>query len=110
VERTVFDVPKVYADHHVEAVREALLAVEGVQSVVASSGLQRVAVSFDPARVDRAALEKALRKAGYAPGEQWTLPNLPRPKDDDSPWFKTIQRVTSSNPADLDMSGDFRRY
>jgi copper chaperone CopZ len=102
--------PKVYADHHVEAVREALLAIEGVQSVVASSGFQRVAVAFDPERVDRGALEKALSKAGYAPGEHWPLPDLPRPQEDDSPWFKTIQRVTSSNLADLEMSGDFRRY
>ena len=110
MERTVFDVPKLYADHHVEAVRQALLAVNGVQSVVASSAFRKVAISFDPDQVDRSGLETALSKAGSAPSEHWPLPELPRPKEDDSPWFKTIQRVTSSNLADLEMSGDFRRY
>jgi copper chaperone CopZ len=99
-----------YADHHVERVRDALLAVDGVQEVVASSAFKRVLVAFDPKRVTPDAVAQALTQAGYAPGEEWKLLELPKSQDDDSPWFRSTQRVTRTNLLDLEMSGDFRKY
>jgi copper chaperone CopZ len=110
VEKAVFGVPKMYADHHVEAVRNALLKLNGVEDVVASSAAQRVVVRFDPKRVSADAIADALRSAGYAPGEKPALPVVPEAKEDISPWFHVIQRVTKTNIKDLEMSGDFRKY
>ncbi len=47
VETVVFKVPKIYADHHVLAVRAALTDLDGVTKVVASSAFKRVAVTDD---------------------------------------------------------------
>ena len=110
MEKTVFDVPKMYADHHVEKVRNALQQLEGVEKVVASSAFRRVAVAYDPQRLDSKAIKNALQDAGYGPGEEWELPAIPEGKEDNSPWFQKLQRVTVTNLADLEASGDFRKY
>jgi len=109
-EKAVFAVPKMYADHHVEVVRAALLKLNGVEDVVASSGAQRVAVRYDSQRLTSDAIADALRSAGYGPGEKPVLPQVPEGKEDISPWFRVIQRVTKTNIKDLEMSGDFRKY
>ena len=109
-DKAVFAVPKMYADHHVEAVRAVLLKLTGVEDVVASSGMQRVAVRYDPQHLTADAIAGALRSAGYAPDEQPVLPEIPEGKEDVSPWFRVIQRVTRTNFKDLEMSGDFRKY
>ena len=110
MEKSIFDVPKMYADHHVEAVRNALVKLEGVENVIASSSFGRVAVSYDPQRLTTNAITDALRKAGYGPGEEWETPRIPEGKEDTSPWFQTLQRVTVTDRRDLEMSGDFRKY
>ena len=110
MERTILDVPKMYADHHVERVRDALLAVDGVEDVVASSAFKRVLVSFDAKSAKPEQLQQALSAAGYAPGEPPKLPELPTSTDDDSPWFRSSPRVTRTNMLDLEMSGDFRKW
>jgi hypothetical protein len=100
-----------YADHHVERVRDALLAVDGVQDVLASSAFKRVLVSsFDAKSAKPEQLEQALTAAGYAPDEQPKLPELPTSTADDSPWFRSTPRVTRTNLLDLEMSGDFRKW
>jgi copper chaperone CopZ len=110
VEKTVFNVPKMYADHHVKAVRETLLQLDGVEDVLASSAFKRVVVGYDSARLEPGAIEEALRAAGYGPGEDWKIPSPPEGKEDDSTWFKMIRRITETNVLDLQMSGDFRKY
>jgi len=110
VEKTILDVPKMYADHHVERVRDALLALDGVKEVVASSAFKRVLVTFDPKQATADGVKQTLAKAGYAAGEEWKLPELPSLTDDDSPWFRSTQRVTRTNMLDLEMSGDFRKW
>ena len=110
MEKTVFDVPKMYADHHVQTVRDALLQLDGVEAVTASSAFKRVVVGYDAGKVAPDVLEEALRTAGYAPGEEFQLPQLPEGKEDSSPWFRSTQRVSSTNELDLEMSGDFRKY
>ncbi|MGB9880733.1 MAG: heavy-metal-associated domain-containing protein [Anaerolineae bacterium] len=110
VEKVIFDVPKMYADHHVEAVRKALLELPGIEQITASSALKRVVVRYDTERLNPSVIEQTLRAAGYAPGEEWELPKLPEGKEDHSPWFQVIPRVTTTDRRDLEMSGDFRKY
>jgi len=110
VDKAVFDIPKMYADHHVEAVRSALLGLKGVEQVTASSAFKRVIVRYDAGHLKADAIAQALGEAGYAPGEEWELPIIPEGKEDDSCWFQTIQRVTQTSMLDREMSGDFRKY
>ncbi len=110
MERIVFTVPKMYADHHVVAVREALLGLKGVEDVMASSAFKRVVVGYDPSALDPKAIEERLRATGYGPSEDWEISTPPEGKEDDSPWFKLTQRVTQTNMLDIQMSGDFRKY
>lgn len=110
MDKTVLHVPKMYADHHVQAVRNALLQLDGVEEVMASGAFKRVVVGYDPERLKPSVIEESLRVAGYGPGEDWELPSPPEGKEDDSPWFQVIQRITETNMLDLQMSGDFRKY
>jgi copper chaperone CopZ len=62
---TTFDVPAMYADHHVMEVRRILFELPGVKEVMASSAFLAVEVTFDPAKVKEAAIQEALDAAGY---------------------------------------------
>ncbi len=110
MEKTAFDIPKMYADHHVQNIRDALLQLDGVEEVTASSAFKRVVVGYDPAHLNEDAIADALQAAGYAPGEEPELPEVPAGKEDNSAWFRVTQRVTRTNMLDLEMSGDFRKY
>jgi len=110
MEKAVFNVPKMYADHHVEAVRNALVRLQGVEDVYASSAFKQVVVTYNPKRLNPSAIEEALKAAGYAPGDELELPEILESKEDNSSWFTTIERITWTNQRDLEMSGDFRKY
>jgi len=110
VETIVFKVPKMYADHHVLAVRTALTELDGVTNVLASSAFKRVAVAYDADLTKPAAIEECLRVAGYGPDEDWELPELPEAREDESAWFRSIWRVTRTSMLDLEMAGEFRKY
>lgn len=110
MERMVLRIPKMWADHHVLAVRKALADI-GIQEIEASSARRLVRLSFDPSAVEREAILRALRDAGYAPTEEEV--RLPEPlanKEPGSPWFVHVARTTQTNRLDLEMSGDFRKY
>ncbi|HAL60907.1 MAG TPA: hypothetical protein DCP08_00685 [Chloroflexi bacterium] len=110
MEQTTFKVPKMYADHHVKAVRDALLGLDGVEEVMASSAFKIVQVSYDPDLTSPETIEEKLQAAGYGPGEDWEVASVPEGKEDRSPWFQLIGRVTETNKVDLEMSGEFRLY
>ncbi len=63
--RVVFDVPMMYADHHVVEVRRILLEDSGVGTVNASSAFHVVEVSFDQDKTSEEALRSKLDEAGY---------------------------------------------
>lgn len=109
-EKTVFDVPKMYADHHVLLVRDTLLKLKGVEEVIASSAFRRVVVHFNPKQVSSKQIQAALTGAGYGPDQEWQLPDTLEGKDDASLWFQGGPRMTRTNIKDLEMSGDFRKY
>jgi len=111
MEKAVLDVPTLWADHHVLNVRDALTSLEGVEDVYASSAWKQVMVAYDPAKTDRATVEKALAEAGYPVGEGES-PVLVQPTERrrDPKWEVLGFRMTKTNQADIEMSGEFRRY
>jgi len=110
MEKSAFVVPKMYADHHVLAVREALAKISGVQDVHASSAFKRVVVAYDPAATSAEAVQAALEEAGYGPDDCIACPPVLSRKEDGSLWHNLRPRVTETNRLDLEMSGDFRKY
>lgn len=108
-ESIVLTIPRMYADHHVQRVRESLLAIEGVREVRASSMDRQVEVTFEPGEVSAAAIDAALSQAGYVQegAEEALETAVP---GDGSAWRRGTARVTRTNPADARMAGDFRKY
>lgn len=111
MEKTVLNLPTLYADHHVMILREALLDVDGVKEVYASSAWKQAVVTFDPKQTDPSAIEGAAVAAGYPVGEAET-PILVKREiiGRDPQWEKQDIRVSKTNEADLEMSGEHRRY
>ena len=111
MEKVALDIPTLWADHHVLKVRDALFQLEGVEDVYASSAWKQVLVTYDGGKTSQAAVEEALAGAGYPVGEG-EVPVLVQPTDlrRDPQWEVLGSRMTETNRADLEMSGEFRRY
>jgi copper chaperone CopZ len=111
MEKIVLNLPTLYADHHVMILRDALLALDGVSEVYASSAWRQAVVSYDPQKTDDAAIEGAVVEAGYPVGEAELPMLVQREKIGRDPqWVKFDQRVSKTNRVDLEMSGEHRRY
>jgi copper chaperone CopZ len=110
MQKTVISVPTMFADHHVLRVREALLGLSGVSKVVASSARKQVAVAYDDSVLSPDRIAQALVDAGYPPNEELPILGQHHQSEDGSPWYTVLQRVTTTEMKDLEMSGDFRRY
>jgi copper chaperone CopZ len=65
MEKTTFELPSMYGDHHVIEVRRLLLEMPGVEDVYASSGFQIVEVEYDPEKTEAADIKSMLEEAGY---------------------------------------------
>jgi copper chaperone CopZ len=98
-------VPDMWADHHVLTSRGALHALPGVERVTASARDLTVCVTYDPDQTGVEAIVAALTAAGYPPGE----PAAEETRKDKPAW-SAAPRVTTTNPTDLSMSGDYRKY
>ncbi len=111
MEKVVLDVPTLWADHHVLRARDALVNLEGVRDVYASSAWKQVLVTYEDGQIDVAKLEAALAEAGYPVGEG-EMPVLVHPaeKRRDPQWKKLGFRTTKTSRVDLEMSGEFRKY
>ena len=70
MEKLVLTIPTLYGDHHTVAVRRILDRIAGVSDLLVSAAYRQVALKFDPAKTNAAAIEKALAAQGYDPG--WT--------------------------------------
>jgi len=110
MEKVTFNIPTMWADHHVLAVRDTLGQVNGVDEVLASASYKDVLVKYDPAAVAPDALAATLAAAGYPVTEAPELPKHPKRTDDSSDWFQFQERVTATDRRDLEMSGDHRKY
>ena len=111
MEKVVFDVPSLWADHHVPKVRDALGKLEGVNDVYASSAWKQVMVMYDSSKVDGAAIQEVLAEAGYPVGEGG-VPVLVEPTEirRDPQWEKLGIRLAATSDVDREMAGEFRRY
>lgn len=69
-----FELPTMYGDHHVTAVRLLLLALPGVKGVYASSSFRIVDVLYEETQLSPSVIEAALAEAGY-------LGELPMPAE-----------------------------
>jgi copper chaperone CopZ len=116
MEKLQLSIPAMWADHHVLQVRDVLANLEGVQGVYASSTWKQVLLDFDGAKVNRATIESALAQAGFPTSDSGdTAYNAahtvaPGFKGRDPGWEVLGARTTRTNRADVDMSGEFRRY
>ncbi len=111
MEKAVFDVPSMWADHHVLTVREALSELGGVNHVYASSAWKQVMVTYDTTEVDETAIREALGEAGYPVGEGG-VPVLIEPTERrrDPHWASLGVRLAATSEVDMEMAGEFRRY
>jgi copper chaperone CopZ len=110
MEELLLNVPRMWADHHILAVRDALSQVAGVTDVVASSMYRDVVIRYDATVTNPDALASALAQAGYGPGSTLELPTHLSQTDDASDWFQFQERVTVTDRRDLEASGDHRKY
>jgi copper chaperone CopZ len=109
--KAVLDVPTLWADHHVLKVRDALTNLEGIKDVYASSAWKQVLVTYNSKKTKKADIEKALADAGYPVGKgELPVLALPGTRLRDPQWAVLGLRMTETNQADIEMSGEFRRY
>jgi len=110
MERIALNVPALFADHHVKNVRKALLALPGIENVIASAMYRDVSVDFDPSKVSAAEIRRAVEAAGYPIGVEPQFGDVIESKHDGSPWYTIQRRRTTTVMFDREMAGDFRKY
>ena len=106
MEKVIVDVPSMYADHHVLVVRELLAGLEGIEQVYASSAFKQVMVQYDPSAIQPAVITGALTEAGYTREMKVAV----QAKTAENAWKQGTFRMTRTYQADLEMSGEFRKY
>ncbi len=65
MQKSTFNTPALFGDHHVTEVRRMLFALPGVKDIYASSAFQVVQVEFDENLVTHETLLRILEEAGY---------------------------------------------
>jgi copper chaperone CopZ len=86
MEKINLNIPIMYGDHHVLAVKNLLGALPGVENVYASSAFKHVVVTFDPAKTSQAGIVQVLTENGYAPGVEMPTP-VWKPMQQEGPRF-----------------------
>jgi len=107
MEQLALIVPRMWADHHVIAVRGLFQEVEDVRVTGASAMDATLRLEYDPASIDPQGIVARLERAGYPAGDS---PAAEAPPTDKPAWLTAGVRVTTTDPADLTMSGDHRKY
>ena len=107
MEELTLEVPGLWADHHVLAVRDLLREEEGVTFTAASALERTVRVEFDASRTDPQRITALLTEGGYACGHPEKAEG---PPTDKPAWLTAGVRITTTNAIDLTMSGDYRKY
>jgi copper chaperone CopZ len=65
MEKKTFELPAMYADHHVVEVRRLLMETPGIEDVYASSAFQVAEASYNPDVVSETEIAEKLETAGY---------------------------------------------
>jgi copper chaperone CopZ len=97
--------PGMWADHHVLTVHEALAQLAGVEKIETSALRRTVRVSYDPTQVDPDRLAATIRDSGCLQAF-----SVDESSDRGEGRGSVPGCSTTTNPADISMSGDFRRY
>lgn len=107
MEELTLTVPDMWADHHVLVVRELLKQDGGIASVNASARDFAVQVMYDASQTSPEQIVARLSEAGYPVGEHEASAAPPTNKP---AWATAGVRTTRTDPIDLVMSGDHRKY
>ena len=120
VKTLTLHIPEMYGDHHVINVRRTLSELPGVEEIWASAAFYQAKVTFNPEVISAEEIVARLAQAGYPSATPVQTPpgisgNGHRPQEipkgwKDPAWDKLGIRMTQTNRADIEMSGDFRRY
>jgi hypothetical protein len=70
MDKVVLNVPGMYGDHHVLAVRDMLGKLPGVENILATSAFKQVIVWYDAAKAKPADFESVLAAQGYGQSEE----------------------------------------
>jgi copper chaperone CopZ len=83
------ELPKMFGDHHVIAVRKILLELPGIDEVYASSSFQTLQLSYDQEKLSEEEILAKLEETGYL-GEMQTPQesNLPASENGDKKDFR----------------------
>ncbi len=103
-------VPGLWADHHVLAVLELLRGQQGISAVAASARDGVVRVRFDPQQTDAPRIAARLREGGYDTSAAAAATSAAGEAAASAPGWAAGLRVTTTDPVDLSMSGDHRKY
>ena len=108
MERLSFEVPGLYADHQVPLVKEKVESLPGVGQVQVSATFGLVIIEVDAEQTRTSLVKEALEGLDLqGEGEMVTPP--PADKGDPA-WFRVGSRNTQTNPQEITMSGEFRKY
>lgn len=107
MEELSLTVPDMWADHHVLIVRDLLKQEAGVVSINASARDTALLVMYDAAQTTPEQITARLGEAGYPAGPRAAVALPPTNKP---AWATAGVRTTATNPIDLVMSGDHRKY
>ena len=107
MEQLALIVPGMWADHHVITVRGLFRDEEGIDVTGASAMDATLRLAYDPAKTDPQRIAARLEQAGYPTGDD---PAAGASPTDKPAWLTSGVRVTTTDAADLAMSGDHRKY
>ena len=107
MEELILAVPGMWADHHVLAVRDLLKQDAGISTIVASARDTAVCMDYDASLTSPEQIAALLSTGGYPAGEREAAAT---PPTDKPAWATAGVRVTATDPTDLIMSGDHRKY
>lgn len=99
MEKKTYELPAMYADHHVVEVRRILLEMPGVDDVYASSAFQVAEVTYDPEAVSESEIAEKLDSAGYL-GEFAVIAEAGKPatsKNGDGAFFRHTEVYEHAN-------------
>ena len=65
MQKSTFNTPGLFGDHHVTEIRQILFNIKGVKEIYASSAFQIVQVEFDENLVSHEMLLQAIENTGY---------------------------------------------
>lgn len=99
METMTIEIPKLYGDHHVQAVHQALAGLSGIQNIWASAAERQVRVVYDPEKVAPASILGRLAEAGL-PSKNGDSLSVAGSSHKDPAWAQLGLRVTQTHPAD----------